>query len=290
MLVKKIKNYASLLKDICKLDIYFIFILSLTPKQKLDFIIKRNFYLLRHFFSQKEFVQDKINVLGENIFFDYIYSLFFYQNLFVTGESFFKHIKKNEVRTVVDVGANIGLFSKTIRHFFPSAKIYAIEPVPSARVCLDKNFEHDSLFQSDQVALSNKRGKLKMISDKTSTQNSTINDSGNLLVSAMTLDEYVKKNNISRIDLLKIDTETFEAHVLKGGSKALRITKYLLIEICLVNNNNYTFSSLCALLFSKNYNFQLIKLKRYSQNEDRDVLFDGLFVNTIFDKMSTKKI
>jgi len=78
-----------------------------------------------------------------------------------------------------------------------------------------------------------------MISAKMDTQHSRVSDEGNLVVPVTTLDTYVRKHNIAHIDLLKIDTETFESHVLKGGDKALKNTKYLSLEISLVNNNNY---------------------------------------------------
>jgi len=262
---------------------------SFSLGQKFNFTIKKYFYLVKHSFSKNNKSHYEVNLLGENFFYEDSHSLFFYQSLFVTNENFLKNIKKEEILTIVDVGANVGLFSKTIRHFFPSAKIYAVEPIPSAKACLDKNFKHDNLFQSDQVAFSDKNGKIKMTSVKTDTQHSHVSDAGNLLVSATTLDAYVRKYNITYIDLLKIDTETFEAHVLKGGSKALKNTKYLFLEVNFVNNSNYTFSSLMSLLFSKDYDFQLVKIKSYSQKVNEAVLFDCLFINTSFDRLSKNK-
>lgn len=283
--MERIKYYAWLLKAICLLDINFLFIFSLPFGQKINFLVKKYIFLFKNSLSPIRLTQYKTIVLGEDIFFDNKYSLISYQKLFVTTKLFFKCIKKTKIHTVIDVGANLGFFSKAVRHFYKSANIYAIEPVPSAKACLEENFKNDKLFKSFGIAISNKQGNVRMITSEENTQNSMINNSGNLLVSATTLDMFVKENNISSIDLLKIDTETFEAHVLKGGTRALKITKYLLIEVNLVDNNNkYTFSSLIALLFSKNYNFQLIKIKNYSQNADRDELFDCLFINTYFDR------
>lgn len=289
--MERIKYYVWLLKAICLLDIRFLFIFSLTLRQKINFLTKKYTHLFKNLLSPIKLAQYRINILGEDTLFDNKYSLFSYQSLFVTAKSFFKYIKKNEILTVIDVGANLGFFSKTVRHYFPSAKIYAIEPVPSAKACLDENFKNDNLFKSFGVALSNKKGNIRMTTSQANSQNSMVNNSGNLLVSATTLNMFIKKNGISSIDLLKIDTETFEAHVLKGGNRALKITKYLVLEVNLVdNNNNYTFSSLIALLFSKNYNFQLIKIKNYSQNADRDELFDCLFINTYFERLSKKEM
>ncbi len=283
--MERVKHYAWLLKAICLLDIRFLFISSLPFGQRMNFLVKKYTFLFKNSLLRTKLTQYKTIVLGEKIFFDNKYSLISYQSLFVTAKSFFKYIKKNEIFTVIDVGANLGFFSKTVRHFFPSSKIYAIEPVPSVRTCLEENFKNDKLLKSVGVALSNKQGSVRMSTSGINTQNSMVSNSGNLVVPATTLNMFTKKNYISQIDLLKIDTETFEAHVLRGGDRALAITKYLLLEVNLVNNNDkYTFSSLIALLFSKNYNFQLIKIKNYSQNPDRDELFDCLFINTYFDR------
>lgn len=45
-----------------------------------------------------------------------------------------------------------------------------------------------------------------------------------------TLDEYVKKHKIKRIDFLKIDTEGFDYRVLLGGKKTLKKTRFIQYE------------------------------------------------------------
>lgn len=45
-----------------------------------------------------------------------------------------------------------------------------------------------------------------------------------------TLDWYIEKNNIKRIDFLKIDTEGYDYKVLLGATKALTITRYVQYE------------------------------------------------------------
>ena len=94
------------------------------------------------------------------------------------------------------------------------------------------------------------------------------------------LDVFVRENNIDCIDILKIDTETFEAHVLRGGSDSLSKTKYLFIEITMENNDNYTISSLLKLLSTENYDFQLVGFRNYNDtSEGLMPIMDGLFFN-----------
>jgi len=77
---------------------------------------------------------------------------------------------------------------------------------------------------------------------------SQISNTGNIDVNVLRLDDFVYEHNINHIDILKIDTETFENFVLSGASNILKNTRYILIEITIDNNENYTISSLFKLL------------------------------------------
>ena len=81
----------------------------------------------------------------------------------------------------------------------------------------------------------------------------------------MTLDDFATQQGIGDVDLLKVDTESFEAHqYLRGARSVLARTKYLLIEITFEGNQNYTISSLMSLLQSDGYDLRLsVSLKSY---------------------------
>jgi hypothetical protein len=79
-------------------------------------------------------------------------------------------------------------------------------------------------------------------------------------VRTISLDGFCKKKNITRIELLKVDTEGHEFKVLKGGKKILNKTKIIQVEIM-------DKKKLFAKKFTKinnfliKYNFKLLKLK-----------------------------
>jgi hypothetical protein len=56
-------------------------------------------------------------------------------------------------------------------------------------------------------------------------------NSNNIVIEAITLDEINKANGLKQIDLIKIDAEGSEYEVLKGSEYALKLTKYLIIEV-----------------------------------------------------------
>ena len=56
-------------------------------------------------------------------------------------------------------------------------------------------------------------------------------------VRTISLDSFCEKKKITRIELLKIDTEGHEFQVLKGGKKLLKKTKIIQVEI--MDKKNY---------------------------------------------------
>jgi len=102
-------------------------------------------------------------------------------------------------------------------------------------------------------------------------------------VPAMTLDSFAAQQGIGPVDLLKIDTESYEAHVLRGASSVLARTKYLLIEITIEGNQNYTISSLMGLLHGNGYDFQIVAFRNYADvGEGTIPVMDCLMVNRAY--------
>ena len=73
-----------------------------------------------------------------------------------------------------------------------------------------------------------------------------------------TIDSYIQKNKITRIDLLKIDVEGYELEVLDGAKDALASgsIKAILADATLTENTQHTFfNDLWDYLRSKNFSF-----------------------------------
>ena len=69
------------------------------------------------------------------------------------------------------------------------------------------------------------------------------------------LDDYFRENDISEIDLLKIDTEGHEYYVLKGSSKILPKIRYIYFEHHYDDmiEKGYTFSVIDGFLKQNNF-------------------------------------
>jgi FkbM family methyltransferase len=180
----------------------------------------------------------------------------------VTGEEYLLQILHDKkIRTVVDVGANAGGYVRDVHEYIPEAEVYAIEPHPKTFLLLKKNRSgrRDHLYN---IGLGEKSGKgilwdfaddadLKS-TQPTSTLASTLKDvivdfhkqkAQSFSFPIMTLDAFTRKEKLSRIDLVKIDTEGNELDVLKGAKDLLKKKKirFIQFEFNEMNVYNRTF-------------------------------------------------
>ncbi len=133
---------------------------------------------------------------------------------------------------IFDIGANTGVYSLLAKTVNPKAKVYAFEPVKRVYEKLVENIELNN-YNTVAVnkAVSDKTGVATIYDKDTEhTYSVTINkdispnkeDSISVEIDTIRLDEYIIKNKIKKIDLLKVDVETHEPEVLEGFGKFLK--------------------------------------------------------------------
>ncbi len=128
--------------------------------------------------------------------------------------------------TVVDVGANIGLFSlAAARKMNLEGHIYAFEPLPTTAEFALKNFDlnaFSTLVTVAQVAVADKPGEAELYLGSCSGHHSlypltSLDQAKRVVVPIVTLDQTLSE--VPRVDLLKIDVEGAELDVLDGAGK-----------------------------------------------------------------------
>ena len=146
-----------------------------------------------------------------------------------SGESYLIHSIAEEYAgekiTVFDVGANIGSWSTLLAREVSKHKsvldLHAFEP--------DADYHGPGEFI--KAAVSSTPGTVQIYKRKDSDQSSLYErrlahskqgDAKILEIPAIRLDDYIKKNNLQHIDLLKIDVEGHELSVLKSLGSYLR--------------------------------------------------------------------
>jgi FkbM family methyltransferase len=125
-------------------------------------------------------------------------------------------------RTIIDAGANVGMFSLFAASRAPDSKIIALEPFGSTRARLESNIQNNKL--SDRVtirpwALARDDGERYMddspaipsISRTLLAENSS---ERGIRIPTISLTSLLRKEKLERIDFLKLDIEGSEHEVL----------------------------------------------------------------------------
>jgi FkbM family methyltransferase len=138
---------------------------------------------------------------------------------------------------VLDVGANIGLFTLYLIHKYGRerfARIELFEPNPDTYARLRHNLTAnglDDLCKAHLLALSDRAGTIYMESPRGYSVLNMISDTGTVPVECKTLDVWARENGVETVHLLKVDVEGHEMPLLRGAPAALSGVRYLYIEV-----------------------------------------------------------
>jgi len=147
------------------------------------------------------------------------------------SEMLFKLI--NDEDTIFDIGANIGWYSNHLAKKFPNSTIYSFEPIPETFNQLRANSELNGALniRLNNLALSSKKEKLTFyysptVTGASSSQNITENKNMiKLDLEAETIDNFIIKNSIDKLDFVKCDVEGAEYFVYQGGLETFKHKK-----------------------------------------------------------------
>lgn len=158
-----------------------------------------------------------------------------YQNSNISGEKWFLEnylLQEKNAGVIFDVGANIGNYSELILNLYPELTIYSFEPHPITFQNLkDKSASHS--FIPLNIGMSDKAGIIQLYdyNDQVGSSHASIykgvfekihkKNSTQFDVEVSTVDCFCNENNISKIALLKIDTEGHEYQILQGAKRML---------------------------------------------------------------------
>lgn len=138
---------------------------------------------------------------------------------------------------VLDVGANLGLFTGELMRLTTGVTFHLFEPVEELFRRLCRTFESEPRAHCHRLALGEEDGVTRTIFKSNSWNlgwNTLLEEdpgqpSGRIPadmareeVRIVTLDGFVREQGIERIDLLKIDVEGYEGEVLRGAMPVLR--------------------------------------------------------------------
>ena len=141
---------------------------------------------------------------------------------------------ENEVRTVLDLGSNIGVSVAYFRLRYPSAHIYAVEADPATFKRLEENCSGMDKITLLHAAISDKTGPVEFHSNESSVSGSLYGRVGNRssnLIHGFTIDDLVTAHHIGSVDILKFDIEGAEFDAFPMSPRTLREARVVMGEV-----------------------------------------------------------
>ena len=157
----------------------------------------------------------------------------------------FRSFPAGEYRHILDVGAHQGSFTDLALPYFRPERVWLVEADPEYSAALAARFAANPAVTVIPCAISNLSGHVELrinshrdsssilpiesISER--TFGLTMLETAMVKVPACTLDEVFQREQISRIDLLKVDIQGAERLMIEGGAQALARVELLYIEL-----------------------------------------------------------
>ncbi|MBO6056524.1 MAG: FkbM family methyltransferase [Alphaproteobacteria bacterium] len=123
-----------------------------------------------------------------------------------------------DVEIIIDAGANIGCASVYYAQRYPNAKIYALEPEKENYKLLVENVSKYPNVIPLNIGLMGTDCTLKVVDNNNGAWGYEIRNDGNVIndVECCTVNSLIKKFNMKKVDILKIDIEGAEASVFQN--------------------------------------------------------------------------
>lgn len=196
---------------------------------------------------------------------------------------------------IFDVGANLGKYSLLISKIFSQRRkeIFSFEPSQKTFAKLRNNCRDDKDVKLFNFGLSDKEERVKLYLDKETSGMASVykrrldhfNVSMNLEeeIDLKTLDGFCQKENVKKIDLLKLDVEGNELKALEGSKKMLekKAIKFIQFEFGGCNIDSRTFFQDFFYLLKDNYRIYRIVKDGLWEIKDYKEYYE-LFITTNF--------
>ena len=145
-----------------------------------------------------------------------------------------------EVRTILDVGANVGQSARQFIEDYDHAIVHSFEPADTIFRKLKKNTEDCDRIHCHQLAIGRQAEErafvVKNLVSHIAAPDEDLHGREVQTTHVERLDQFCKRQNIAQINILKIDTEGHDFEVLEGSDE---LCQRSMIDLVLVESGLY---------------------------------------------------
>jgi len=188
---------------------------------------------------------------------------------------------------VLDIGAYLGTWKDMFEEIFPESKILMIEANREKEKILKTKGEY-------LIALLGSRDDeyidyYKCTNEDISSGNSVFEENTSYKFEPekrQTITLSTLLNDSSGFDLIKIDTQGSELNILKGGIEIVKKSKFLLLELSIVEYNSKAPRYQEVIRYLEENGFALVDICDLHYRNKSLIQIDGFFVNKKFEHLT----
>lgn len=197
------------------------------------------------------------------------------------------------LKTIVDVGANVGQFALLSRIVQPDARVISFEPISSTASTFRDVIGNDDMVTLYETALGQTTGMACIHVTARADSSSLLkpqqimevfpgtHEVGVQTIKVSRLDEVLRLDAIERPALLKLDVQGFEGQVLKGGATLLPSFDWVYCEISFIElyEGQPLANELIAWLGEHGFLIEAVQTEPSMSRKGRAIVADFLFSN-----------
>ncbi len=200
------------------------------------------------------------------------------------------------IKTVLDVGANVGDFAKLAREVFPDAAIYSFEPLPDCFAQLRSSLPGDTNFFPIETGVGSRDETLDFFRSFHSPSSSFLKmeefhkeafpytNEGQaaepLKISVKTLDGLLSGKELEKNILVKIDVQGFEIQAIEGAEQILDAARIVILEMSFAHlyQGQPLFHDVYENMYERGYRFRGSVAQMLHPETGEIVQTDAIFV------------
>lgn len=201
------------------------------------------------------------------------------------------------IKTVLDIGGNVGSFAEWSFQNLPEASVYSFEPLRECYQEIINKFEQKPKFKAYNLALGDETGQVEMYRNEYSPSSSLL-PMAKLHKDCFpyTEREEIEKINVVRLDdiaqqlkldkplLIKVDVQGFEDKVIMGGIKVFSQADVLMIEMSVeeLYKGQLLFDDIYKILVKLGFQYRGITDQLYNPQDGRILQAEVIFRKSSF--------